>query len=133
MPESFTRRVAIVREFLDSIGNLDFDRVAQLLTEDAVMSLPFLPDLPPTRGGAAIAAQLGATVPRMFDRMDFHYDEFYEVRDADTIIAEYHSECPRKDGSVYRNSYITVFGFRIGLEGERISLYKEYLNPTQLA
>ena len=48
MPESFTRRVAIVREFLDSIGNLDFDRVAQLLTEDAVMSLPFLPDLPPT-------------------------------------------------------------------------------------
>ena len=47
----------------------------------------------------------------------------------DTVIAEYHSECPRKgNAGVYRNTYITVFGF----DGEKIALYKEYLNPTRM-
>ena len=29
---------------------------------------------------------------------------------------------------MYRNTYITVFGF----DGERIALYREYLNPTRM-
>lgn len=127
MAASFSRRAGIVKEFLDSIGSLDFTRVEELLSEDAVMTLPFLEDLPPTNGRSAIAGRLSATVPRMFERMDFHYDEFYDVNGSDTIIAEYRSECPRKDGSgVYRNRYIGVFRF----EGDTIALYKEYLNPT---
>lgn len=124
-----SRRIAIVTEFLDSIGDLDFDRVAQLLADDAVMALPFLESLPPTHGGPAIANQLRASVPRMFERMNFYYDAFYNVGDSDTLIAEYHSECPLKGGSgVYRNRYITVFEF----DGDRISLYKEYLNPANM-
>jgi uncharacterized protein len=127
--ESFSQRIAIVRDFLDSIGNLDFERVGQLLAENAVMTLPFLDVLPPTEGRAAIVDQLGTTVPQMFERMDFSYDEWYDVRDSDMVIAEYHSECPQKGGSgVYRNRYISVFRF----EGDKIALYKEYLNPTSL-
>ena len=126
---AFARRVEVVKDFLDSIGNLDFVRVGLHLAQNAVMTMPFLDGLPPTEGKAAIAEQLGASVPQMFERMNFFYDAFYDVRDSDTVIAEYHSECPRKGGAgVYRNAYITVFGF----DGETIALYKEYLNPTRM-
>lgn len=126
----FADRVKILEDFLDGIGSLDFERAGRHLADNAVMTLPFLDGLPPTEGRDAIVGQLRATVPQMFERMNFFYDAFYEVADSDTVIAEYHSECPRKaDAGVYRNTYITVFGF----DGEKIALYKEYLNPTKLA
>jgi ketosteroid isomerase-like protein len=127
---AFARRVEVVKDFLDSLGNLDFAGVGRHLTENAVMAMPFLDGLPPTEGRAAITEQLGNSVPQMFERMNFFYDAFYDVRDSDTVIAEYHSECPRiGNAGVYRNSYITVFGF----DGETITLYKEYLNPARMA
>lgn len=126
---AFSRRVEVVKDFLDSVGALDFDRAATHLADDAVMMLPFVDGLPPTEGRAAIIEQLGASVPQLFERMNFYYDACYEVRDSDTVIAEYHSKCPRKNSTeVYRNTYITVFGF----DGERIVLYKEYLNPMRM-
>lgn len=126
---AFAQRVEVIKDFLDSIGNLDFEGVEKHLSDNAVMTLPFLDGLAPTEGRAAIAEQLSATVPQMFERMNFFYDAFYDVRDSDTVIAEYHSECPRKgQAGVYRNNYITVFGF----DGEKIALYKEYLNPTRM-
>jgi len=126
---SFAQRVEVVRGLLDSIGKLDFDRAATFLADDAVMTLPFLDGLPPTAGRAAIIEQLGASVPQLFERMTFSYDAFYEVRDSDTVIAEYRSECPRRNGAgVYRNTYIAVFGF----DDEQIVLYREYLNPTRM-
>lgn len=125
----FTRRVEVVKDFLDRIGALDFERVGNHLSDNAVMALPFLDGVAPTEGRAAIVGQLSASVPQMFERMTFYYDAFYEVRDGDTVIAEYHSECPRAGGAgVYRNTYITVFGF----DGETITLYREYLNPTRM-
>ncbi|MDA4106798.1 nuclear transport factor 2 family protein [Mycolicibacterium holsaticum] len=128
MSSSFEERVQIAKDFLDSIGNLDFDRVERHLAPDAVMVLPFVEEVPPTRGSAAIADQLRDSVPAMFDRMNFTYDEWYDVRDAEWLIAEYHSESPQRNtGSVYRNAYITVFRF----EGNKIALYKEYLNPLK--
>jgi ketosteroid isomerase-like protein len=128
MPSTFGERVRIVREFLDGIGDLDFDRVEGHLAADAVMVLPFVEDVPPTRGRSAIVAQLRDSVPAMFDRMNFTYDEWYDVRGDDAVIAEYHSECPQRgSGRIYRNTYITVFRF----EGAKITLYKEYLNPSK--
>jgi uncharacterized protein len=123
---TFEQRVRIVREFLDAIGDLDFDRVEGRLAADAVMRLPFVDGLPPTRGRSAIVAQLRESVPAMFERMNFTYDEFYDVGGDDAVIAEYRSECPQRGtGEVYRNTYITVFRFA----GAEIVLYKEYLNP----
>lgn len=128
MPSIFEKRVQIVRDFLDGIGDLDFDRVERLLAADAVMVLPFVEEVPPTRGSAAIVDQLRNSVPAMFERMNFTYDEWYDVRGAESLIAEYRSECPQREtGNIYRNTYITVFGF----EGNRIALYKEYLNPLK--
>jgi ketosteroid isomerase-like protein len=130
MSSTFTERVATARDFLDSIGNLDFERVAECLAEDAVMVLPFVEGMPPIQGRFEITDQLRNSVPLMFDGMSFTYDQWYDIRDADAVIAEYHSECPQKGTcEVYRNTYITVFRFDRG----RISLYKEYLNPTKFA
>lgn len=127
---AFSRRVAIVRDFLDGLGNLDFAAVEGHLADNAVMVLPFVDGLPPTEGRAAIVGQLSSSVPQMFERMTFTYNAFYEVRDSDTVIVEYHSECPRKgNAGMYRNTYITVFEF----DGEAITLYKEYLNPMRMA
>jgi ketosteroid isomerase-like protein len=65
----------------------------------------------------------------MFERMNFAYDQWYDVRDDDALIVEYHSECPQKGSrATYENSYISVFRF----ESDKISLYKEYLNPLRV-
>ena len=128
MSSTFAERVQAVRDFLDGIGDLAFDRVEDHLAEDAVMVLPFVDEVPPTRGRSAIVDQLRSSVPAMFERMNFTYDEFYDVLGADAVIAEYHSECPQRGtGKIYRNVYITVFRF----DGDKITLYKEYLNPLK--
>ena len=67
---------------------------------------------------------------QMIERMEFTYDAWYDVRDSDTVIAEYHSEATLTQGlGIYRNQYITVFGF----DGDKIALYKEFLNPVNVA
>nr|WP_194945853.1 nuclear transport factor 2 family protein [Mycolicibacterium malmesburyense]CRL69584.1 SnoaL-like domain protein [Mycolicibacterium malmesburyense] len=130
MPSTFEDRVQLAREFLDGMGVLDFDRVARYLATDAVMVLPFVEDVPATRGSAAIVDQLRTSMPAMFVRMDFVYDRWYEVAGEQLVIAEYHSKAlQRGTGNIYRNTYITIFGF----EGDKITLYKEYLNPLRFA
>jgi ketosteroid isomerase-like protein len=129
MSALFSRRVEIVTDFLNSIGNMNFDRVEQHLADDAVMIAPFVDEMPPMQSRSAIVNQLRSTVPQMFERMNFTCDEWYDVGDADALIAEYHSECPLKgNGGTYRNTYITVVRF----DGDRISLFKEYLNPQRM-
>ena len=124
------RKIEVVTEFLDGIGNLDFDGAARLLAENAVMIMPFVDELPPLEGRTAIIDSMRNLIPQMLERMNFTYDAWYDVRDdEDTLIAEYHSESPWKAGDgAYRNSYITVFRF----EDDKIALYKEYLNPMRM-
>ena len=129
MSEPFFRRVEVVTDFLDSIGDLDFDSVRQHLADDAVMVFPFVDNMPALQGKSAIVDQLRSSIPQMFERMNFAYDQWYDVRDDDALIVEYHSECPQKGSrATYENSYISVFRF----ESDKISLYKEYLNPLRV-
>jgi ketosteroid isomerase-like protein len=126
--ERFVEKKKIVTTFLDGIGNLDFDTAGEHLADDAVMVLPFV-EVAAVQGKSAIVHQLRNSIPQMFDRMDFAYDEWYDVRNPDVLVVEYHSECPQKGTSgTYRNRYITVFRF----DDDKISLYKEYLNPMEL-
>jgi uncharacterized protein len=129
MPVSFRRKIEVVTDFLDRIGNLDFEGAGQLLAENAAMIMPFVDDVPPLEGRTAIIDQMRSVIPQMFERMNFTYDAWYDVSDdEDTLIAEYHSECPWKasDGT-YRNTYITVFRFN----DDKIAVYNEYLNPMR--
>ncbi|GAA2554507.1 nuclear transport factor 2 family protein [Mycolicibacterium diernhoferi] len=129
MTAPFTRRVEIATDFLNSIGSLDFEEVGRHLADDAIMALPFLDDLPALHGKSAIVDQLRNTIPHLFRRMDFTFDQWYNIRESDAVIAEYHSEAIMlASDNAYRNSYITVFRF----DGDRISLYREYLNPAKM-
>ena len=93
------------------------------------MELPFLDDLPALQGKSAIVDQLRNTIPHLFRRMDFTFDQWYDIQGSDAVITEYHSEGLKlTSDDVYRNRYITVFRF----DGDKISLYREYLNPVQM-
>ena len=124
------RKIEVVTDFLDKTGDLDFDSAGQLLAENAVMIMPFVDEIPRLEGRTAIIDQMRSVIPRMFERMNFSYDAWYDVcNDEAALIAEYHSECPSTGGAgIYRNSYITVFRF----DGDKIALYKEYLNPVRM-
>ncbi len=136
MPLTFERKVGIVTDYLDRIGALDFDGAGQYLADDAVMVVPFAPsmeDVPPLVGKQKIVDQMRAVIVPAFVRMDFTIDEWYDVSDADVLIAEYHSVCPLKgpqgQAGEYRNSYVGVFRF----SDDKIALHKEYFNPVRLS
>jgi uncharacterized protein len=131
MPLTFQRKVDIVTAYLDSIGALDFDGAGKHLADDAVMTVPFTPsaeDLPPMVGKQHILEKMRATMMHVFERMDFTVEEWHDISDSDTLIAEYRSVCPLKGGGEYRNSYVGVFRF----EGDKITQHKEYFNPVKL-
>lgn len=133
MPLTLRRKVDIVTDYLDRIGALDFDGAARYLADDAVMMVPFAPsgvELPPLAGKQKILDQMRATMVRLFVRMQFTVDAWYDVANSEVLIAEYHSVCPLKGGAgEYRNSYVGVFRF----DHEKIALHKEYFDPTRLA
>ena len=131
MPLTFQRKVDIVTGYLDSIGALDFDGAGEYLADNAVMTVPFTPaaeDVPSLVGKQAILDQMRGVILPAFARMDFTFDEWYDLSDPEALIAEYRSVCPLKRGGEYGNSYVGVFRF----EGGKITLHKEYFNPIKL-
>lgn len=129
MPERAARKIAIVTELLTRIGRMDFDGAGELLDEDALMVFPYVEQIGDVRGRQAIIGQMRATMPGVLEAMHFTFDAWYPVAEPDMVIAEYRSRCPRAGGAgVYENAYVGFFGFR----GDRIALYKEYLNPAKL-
>ena len=123
-------KIAIIRQFLECIGRLDVEGAGEFLHEDAVMTFPYIDQIPDVVGRQAIIDQIAGTVPKMLKEMNFTYDAWHETTDPDVVIAEYHSKCPLLNGQgFYENDYICVFRFKDG----RIALYKEYLNPARMA
>lgn len=133
MALTFRGKVDIVTEYLDRIGALDFGGAGRCLADNAVMMVPFAPSaegVPPLVGKQEILDQMRGTMLSLFVRMDFTVDEWYEVANSDSLIAEYHSVCPLKEAAgEYRNTYVGIFRF----EGEKIAVHKEYFNPAKLA
>lgn len=130
MSSTSQEKIKIVTEFLERIGRLDIRGAGELLHEDAVMMLPYVDPVPDVIGKQAIIEQLEATTPKMLEYMKFTFDEWYPTADPNCLIVEYRSSCARRDrGGLYENSYISVFKFI----GNKISLYKEYLNPLPTA
>lgn len=122
-------KIATVTEFMNRLGRMDIAGAAELLTEDAVMALPYLEQIEDLHGRNAIVAQIEATMVQMLEAMHFTYDAWYEAVDGETVIGEYRSKCPiRGREGFYENDYIAVFKLRDG----KIALYKEYLNPLKL-
>jgi len=123
-------RPEIVRVFLERLGRMEIDHAADLLDDDCVMVFPYVEALDDVVGKAAIVTQIKATMVEMLEAMHFTFESWFETGDGSTVIAEYRSKCPIRGraGAFYENAYIGIFGFK----GDRIVLYKEYLNPLKL-
>ena len=122
-------KIEVVREFLERLGRQHIDGAGELLDEDAVMVFPFIEALEDVKGKAAIVGQIKATMVEMLECMNFTFDAWYEAIDGETVITEYRSKCPiRGQNGFYENTYVGIFAFK----GDRIALYKEYLNPLKL-
>jgi ketosteroid isomerase-like protein len=123
------KKIEIVTDFMNSIGKLDIEGAGRHLAENAVMVIPYLESMPALEGKANIIRALNDTVPKMYERMEITYDAWYPVSDSDVLITEYRSYCPlRGKSGAYRNVYISVVHF----ENDKITLYKEYLNPLKI-
>jgi ketosteroid isomerase-like protein len=129
IPSPAVDKAGVVAEFLTKIGKLDIDGAAEHLDENAVMCLPYLDQIEDVRGRDAIVERIKATVPAMLTEMVFTFDAWYETAQPDVVIVEYRSKCPwRGRDGFYENTYIGIYGFN----GQKIILYKEYLNPLKL-
>jgi ketosteroid isomerase-like protein len=122
-------KIAVVTEFMNRLGRMDIAGAAELLTEDAVMALPYLEQLDDLRGRDAIVRQIEATMVQMLEAMHFTFAAWYEATDGETVIGEYTSKCPiRGRDAFYENAYVGIFKLREG----KVALYREYLNPAKL-
>lgn len=122
-------KTEIVRTFMERLGRLDIDGASELLDEDCVMSFPYIDALDDVVGREAIVAQIKGTMMQMLEAMHFTFDSWFEAKDGQTVITEYRSRCPiRGSDGFYENAYVGIFAFK----GDRIALYKEYLNPLKL-
>jgi ketosteroid isomerase-like protein len=118
----------VFTEMLNALGRKDFDTFETFIAEEAVFEWPY----PPVDGFDGMMK--GRAKFRKFceagmaDCAPYAYsiEQIHDQALPDMLIAEYSSHSfyhPRK--IEYANKYLGIFRF----EGERITYWKEYLNP----
>lgn len=126
---SSRHNIEIAEDFLNRLGRKDFEGVGQLLAENAVIMLPFLPNSPVLEGRQAILEQFAASMGQTLENMKFTFDAWYPTTEDDVLVGEYHSKCDLKEfAGTYENTYITIARF----DGDKIVSWKEYCNPSRL-
>jgi ketosteroid isomerase-like protein len=115
---------ATLDAFMSAIGDTDFDRLAELCTEDFAVEFPY--DAPP-RSIDGFEAYCAAVRPALeVFRFRLELVRVHEALDPDLLVAEYLSDgIAVPTGKPYRNVYIGLFGFRDG----RIASLREFWNP----
>jgi ketosteroid isomerase-like protein len=117
----------IFETVLARISAGDFDRLAELMTDDLVFDLPYGPDfLPMPIEGREQCNQMQLMTFQLFSSFQQELVEIHECADPDELIAEYRSDAVvARNGNTYRNRYIGVLRFRDG----KISHWREYHDP----
>jgi len=117
----------IVRRVLAHITAAEYDRLAELVTEDLVFELPYAAaPIPNEFHGRATWDAMQRGTFAMFDSFRNEPTAIYETGDPDVVIAEYQSDAVvKRNGRPYRNRYVGIFRFRDG----RICAWREYHNP----
>lgn len=119
----------LIREYVDAVNAWDFDRLEQLLDEQAVLELPYVPPGVESRyeGRATMLAfmrEVAKHIPSE-NQHDLKLDTLHD--EPGTVIATYKSDM-RIDGRPYRNKYVGVFKVHNG----RVKLFVEYFDPIKL-
>jgi ketosteroid isomerase-like protein len=131
-------REKLVREWFDRLTKRQFDRLGELLTDDAIMQLvPFdhkainrhttITYDDPLRGREQIVA-LYTHSANIFDELVFLLDEIHLVEGGDTVVVEYRSKgIANPTKRTFNGRYIAVFR----VEDGAIALWREYHDPTK--
>ncbi|GAA1859183.1 hypothetical protein GCM10009836_44250 [Pseudonocardia ailaonensis] len=131
-------REKLIREWFGALGAREFDRLPDLLTDDAEMLLVHWDQESvnahttveydnPLVGRAAIVA-LYTRSADIFSRLTFDIDLVHLVEGGDRAVVEYRSDgIAASTGKPYRNTYCAIFEFRDG----QIRLWKEYHDPAE--
>jgi uncharacterized protein len=129
-------REKLIREWFDRLGSRTFDRLAELLTDDAVMELVHFDTekvnahttveyVNPLVGRDAIV-QLYTKSAEIFEYLTFEIGVVHLIEGGAAAVAEYRSDgMAASTGRPYKNSYAAIFEFRDG----RIAVWREYHDP----
>jgi uncharacterized protein len=121
----------VVRRYLDAVGALDLDALAETFAADVVMDLPYAPPGFPRRvEGKDDVTAFFAGLPAMITPLRFHdYRLDALADDPDSIVAQYASDARiLTTDKPYRNSYIARFQVR----GGAITWFAEHFDPITL-
>ena len=122
---------AVVTRYLDAVGALDLDALADTFADDVVMDLPYAPPGFPTRvDGKEGVTGFFAALPEMITPLAFHdYELHLLADDAESVLAHYASDARiRTTDRPYRNSYVSRFRVTDGA----IIWFAEYFDPLVL-
>jgi len=122
----------VVLDFLTGLEDKDMARVNGVWADDAVQEMPYTPANFPKRvvGKDALIKQYAAWPQNSGKARFTDCIRFYATRDPSIVVVEYHgvSEIvPTK--RVYDQRYIGLFH----IEGGKITLFREYFDPTVFA
>jgi ketosteroid isomerase-like protein len=125
------RKRRLFEEMVTACGRKEFDRFETYFVSDAIFDMPYLP-LPdfPSRliGVHAIRVAIEAGMAD-FDPYRHKVTQFYDCVEPDLLIAEYESDTVyHPTERKYANKYLGIVRF----DGEKISYWKEYLNPLTI-
>lgn len=117
--------LALVREVLQRVGDLDIEAALELITEDVLLELPFREDGGPRRMQGAEPRAFFCVLPQLFSRLAFHDVVVHGALDSGVVVAEYASAGPTRAGRDYPNRYVAFLGVRDG----QVDSWREYFNP----
>ncbi|GLZ45391.1 hypothetical protein Acsp06_15760 [Actinomycetospora sp. NBRC 106375] len=121
----------VVRRYLDAVGALDLDALADTFAPEVVMDLPYAPPGFPRRvEGREGVTGFFAAMPEMITPLRFHDYRIDAVADdPGSIVAQYASDARiLATDRPYRNTYISRFQVR----GGAITWFAEYFDPITL-
>jgi len=118
--------ISLVRAWLDTFPEGDFDAFPGEVSPDFVLRLPFMPPGAPTEfvgRDVAQAALAGSAKGR--SKLVFHDVVILRTEDPELLLTTARAEAKMANGRTYRNAYVMLTRIRDGVVVEHI----EYLNP----
>lgn len=119
-----------IERYIDIMNRLAVDELAELFTDDVVVTLPYAPDPVPkrTEGRDAVTALYGG-FPHLVGPLGFHDLDVRPLGDRGSgadFLATYRSDSTMlSTGKPYRNDYIALFTVR----DDKLAAFTEYFDP----
>jgi ketosteroid isomerase-like protein len=118
--------VELMRAWLDTFGEGEFDAFPGKVSPDFVLRLPFVPAGVPNeiRGRETVRERLASTA-KARSKLIFHDVTILRTEDPELLVTTARGEATMASGKPYRNSYVMLTRIR----GDEVLEHTEYLNP----